>query len=518
MRKGWILFLLILIQHHCHAQEADNGRVQFFYPNGQVSSEGLMRDGKPDGYWITYYVSGVIKSEGKRFNYLLDSTWNFYNQGGELTQSISYKMGEKNGYTLHYIYNNPTNPGQATITSRELYVNGKREGTSYYYYPGGELKQEIPYVNNQKHGLSRMFNRDSIVISILEYNANYLVNRELINRKDDEGMKQGTYREYFENGKLKKEEHYLDNELHGYFREFDDRGELLMVLRYERGKIKEEYDEDIRELLDMKSTFDEQGRLIFTGGYREGIPVGIHRFFDTTGVVINSFLYNVTGQKIGEGIIDEQGIRSGKWEDIYPGGAIRARGSYENNRRSGTWSFYFENGGLEQKGPYERGRYHGSWIWYYPNGNIWREESYFNGRQDGVYTEYDHAGIILTRGDYIQGEKDGEWLYQVGDHEERGKYVIGLREGDWKYYYPNGELKYEGSYFQGNPNKRHKYYYPGGILKEEQYYEIGIRQKNWKKYDELGNLTMTITYKNNVEIRINGSKIRLPESDVKLIQ
>ena len=112
-------------------------------------------------------------------------------------------------------------------------------------------------------------------------------------------------------GRIKKEEHYLDDKLHGYYREFDGRGELVTAVRYERGMIMEEIDEDLKELLDMKSTFDAQGRLIFTGGYIEGVPVGIHRFYDTTGTIENSYLYNELGQKISEGIIDAQGRRLG---------------------------------------------------------------------------------------------------------------------------------------------------------------------------------------------------------------
>jgi antitoxin component YwqK of YwqJK toxin-antitoxin module len=310
----------------------------------------------------------------------------------------------------------------------------------------------------------------------------------------------------------------MDNQLHGYYREFDGRGELVMAMRYERGIIVEEIDEDMKELLDMKSTYDQHGRLIFTGGYKEGVPVGIHRFFDTAGVVVNAHLYNELGQKVSEGIIDEQGNRKGAWTDFYPAGEVRAKGNYLNNQRSGRWTYYFGKGAIEQKGRFERDRYMGLWNWYYPNGNTWREESYFNGREDGMFVEYDPAGNILTKGDYIGGEKEGEWVYQVGDHEERGSYVIGLREGTWKYYYSKGALKYEGSYSQGNPDKRHKYYYPDGTLKEEQYYELGIREKNWKKYDEEGNLAMTITYKNNEEQRINGVKIKLPESEIKLIR
>jgi len=499
--------------------EIENGFVQIFYPNNnQVSSEGTMRDGKPDAYWRTYYVTGVIKSEGKRTNFLLDSLWNFYNQAGEMTEQISYKIGERSGYANKYIFNNPQNPGQATLTSSELYVMGKKEGNSYYYHPTGELKLIVFYKDGKKQGLSREFSKDSTLITVVQYKDNYVTDRERVNRKDEEGNKQGTFREYYENGRIKKEEHYLNNKLHGYYREFDGRGELVMAMRYERGTIVEEIDEDMKELLDMKSTYDQQGRLIFTGGYKEGVPVGIHRFFDTAGVVENAHLYNELGQKVSEGVIDEQGNRKGGWTDFYPTGEVRAKGNYLNNQRSGSWTYFFGKGAIEQKGRFERDRYMGLWNWFYPNGNKWREESYFNGREDGMFVEYDPVGNILTKGDYIGGEKEGEWIYQVGDHEERGSYVIGLREGTWNYYYPSGALKYEGSYSQGNPDKRHKYYYPDGTPKEEQYYELGIREKNWKKYDEEGNLVMTITYKNNEEQRINGVKIKLPESEIKLIR
>jgi antitoxin component YwqK of YwqJK toxin-antitoxin module len=519
---GYWLFVICLLNGaekvYGQGTKGDSTFVQIFYPNGQVSSEGTMKGGQPDGYWKTYYVTGVVKSEGKRTNYLLDSIWNFYNQAGELVQSISYSIGQKNGYSLRYRYDNPLNPGRATLVSKELYINGKREGNSYYYHPTGELKQIIYYKENKKHGIAREFNTDSVIVSVSQYNDNYMVDRERINRTDNQGKKQGTFREYYANGKIKKEEHYLDDQLHGYYREFDGNGELVMAMRYERGKIMEEIDEDLKELLDMKSTFDEQGRLVFTGGYKEGVPVGIHRFFDTTGVVQNAYLYNDLGQKIAEGVIDEQGNRKGLWTDFYTTGEIRAKGTYDNNQRAGPWTFYYRTGNIEQKGRFERGRYQGLWVWYYPNGNIWREESYTNGREDGLFTEYDSNGKILTKGNYINGEKDGEWIYQVGDHEERGSYVIGLREGIWKYFYSDGKLEYEGMYSQGNPDKKHKYYYPSGVLKEEQYYEMGIREKNWKKYDDEGNLVMTITYKNDVEQRINGIRIRLPESDITLIR
>jgi hypothetical protein len=53
---------------------------------------------------------------------------------------------------------------------------------------------------------------------------------------------------------------------------------------------------------------------------------------------------------------------------------------------------------------------------------------------------------------------------------------------------------------------------------EERYFQMGIREKVWKKFDEKGNLVISIAYKNDIEITINGVKIKLPESDVKLIK
>ena len=47
----------------------------YYFENGQVSSEGYLRNGNPDGYWKSYHRNGKIKSEGNRKEYLLDGIW-----------------------------------------------------------------------------------------------------------------------------------------------------------------------------------------------------------------------------------------------------------------------------------------------------------------------------------------------------------------------------------------------------------------------------------------------------------
>ena len=41
---------------------------------------------------------------------------------------------------------------------------------------------------------------------------------------------------------------------------------------------------------------------------------------------------------------------------------------------------------------------------------------------------------------------------------------------------------------------KHKYYYPNGKIKEEGKYSAGLKDGDWKKYNEEGELVLTIFY------------------------
>ncbi|MBP5782526.1 MAG: hypothetical protein J6W04_03195, partial [Bacteroidales bacterium] len=67
MKKTILFLLFVIISYFAYNQDISSDFVQFFYPNGKVvSSEGFMVDGKPDGYWKSYYENGNLKSEGNR--------------------------------------------------------------------------------------------------------------------------------------------------------------------------------------------------------------------------------------------------------------------------------------------------------------------------------------------------------------------------------------------------------------------------------------------------------------------
>src|SRR5581483_2997305 len=99
---GKIIFIFVILFSICFGSKAQDttlveGPTQFKYPNGQVSSEGMIKNGKPDGYWKTYFENGVLKSEGNRVNFKLDGPWKFYNDKGKMTAEYYYSGSKKNG-------------------------------------------------------------------------------------------------------------------------------------------------------------------------------------------------------------------------------------------------------------------------------------------------------------------------------------------------------------------------------------------------------------------------------------
>jgi uncharacterized protein len=498
--------------------EDPDGFNTFYYPSGQKASEGFLKKGKPDGYWVSYFPTGIKKSEGNRKNFLLDSIWVFYNQLGDTTEKINYLLGKKNGFTVKYGYRNDRiGKDRLIILSRELYVNDKQEGLSYYYRKDGKLQEIVRFKDGKKNGPSFEYDEDSVIIAFKDYRRDYLVTSDRLNRKDSLGLKQGLWREYYSDGKMKSEAYYKDGLLSGIYKQFNQKGSLELALNYKNGVI-DEKSSVLEKEVSIKNTYDSSNILVFSGAYIDSIPVGIHRYYNRKGEVIDSKVYSNSGILISQGIITPEGKREGKTRFFFEDGKIYSIGQYENNQRTGKWTYYYENGRIEQEGSFKNDLATGLWSWYFIDGKLNREEEFLAGKEDGSYTEYDISGDVLTKGAYVEGEKEGDWEYKVGDHSEVGKYVSGLRDGDWKYFYGDGKLQYEGNYVQGNPDGWIKIYYQSGQLLEEQYYLNGIRQKNWKKYDVAGNIILTIAYVDDVETRINGVKVENTERDIKLIK
>jgi antitoxin component YwqK of YwqJK toxin-antitoxin module len=512
MNKRILLLTCLLIPVALLSQEKlADGYQKFLYGNGQVSSEGTIRNGKPDGLWKSYHVNGQLKSIGIRRNFELDSLWNFYDESGRLTDQISYVAGKKSGFHTRYQIISINDSARAVPLFRELYVDNLKQGLSFYYGKNGGLERIVRYKDGKKHGLTREF-RDTLEQVVYKYHNDFLIDREFVNQSDSKGQKQGVWRDYYDNDNIRMEANYRNGLLNGYYREYSQAGKMLVSKFYENGVlISKEGDQEI--VAEIRNQYDDQGNLVSTGSFLNNMPVGVHRKYTEDRTKVKVEEYDNSGQVVSSGLTNDKGIKEEYWKFYYPGGQVRLEGNYKNDKRTGTWKFYFPDGKLEQSGNYVNGLEDGLWTWYFHNGNIRREEYYLRGKEDGSYNEYDENGTLIAKGEFIEGQEEGEWFYLSGDQSEKGTYKAGLKDGIWREYYADNTLKFEGGYIQGNPDGKHKYFYENGKIKEEQFYRMGLKDKNWWVFDTEGNVVISYVYNNDVLIRINGVKVNLESGD-----
>lgn len=507
-----IVFMLILVldTDYVFSQKIDpNGYNIFTYPDGSKSSEGYMKNGKPDGFWKSYYPNGPLKTSGNRKNEKLDSVWKFYDREGFLTEIIDYKMGVKSGYHKKYRLIKDSNFVNNVLISKELYVENLKNGKSYYYDDRGRLERTIEFEKDYKNGFEKHYDTTGNVILIIRYSFNNITNSEKLNRVDKYGRKQGIWKSFFGNEKLQSYANYLNDTLNGYYREYNIYGELIKSEFYRMGVLQNlSYNEDSEKEYEVKKEFFDNGAIKSTGTFLNEKPIGIHRTYNRFGNVTSSKSFNDDGTLDAIGIVDKDGKRLGKWKYLYEDGSTKSEGEYENGKKEGKWIYYFNNGNTEQIGKFNKGRPEGAWIWFYENANTRRKGNFLNGRETGLFIELTEEGDTLSKGNYNFGLKEGEWKYSVNDHLQIGKYTAGKRNGVWKYYYSDGTLKFEGNFIEGYPDGKHKNYYPSGNIKLISIYSLGNKTDKWRKYDDEGNLITITEYKGGEKYKIDGQKIR----------
>lgn len=523
-----ILFLSFLISLQLNAQVTKNGYNKFYYENGKISSEGTMRDGKPDGYWKNYHDNGKLKIEGNRKNFQLDSTWKFYDVKGRLTKSINYKEGKKNGVSNIY------DTLQKVVTN-EVYENDIKQGLQRNFHKNGKTKSVVPYVKGKPDGIAYEYSTDSLITAISVYKGGILQSFEKINQRDPANKKQGIWKEFYENLEVKKEMKFNDDSLDGYVMEYDKKGNLMSTKKFNNGKqiLKAPEIANVEVYRDVY----QDGTLKYEGVYSDGVPIGTHYTYkqkyqcdssiflrdDTSRVAVyvnrlvcrnvpvpDSCIEYFDGTVIAKGKVDSVRNRIGIWSEYHHTGEFKGKGLYKDGKRTGEWEFFYASGILEQKGRYDKkGRTQGVWKWFYESGALMREENYVNGKREGQLTDYDENGKIILQGTFFDNEMEGRWIYETPEYKEIGNYAGGERDSIWKSFYMPSKIKrYDGRFSGGLETGQHTMYYDTGKKMYTGNFVAGMRDGDWKFYDEVGVNYLTITYKNDIEIKWMGNKIR----------
>ncbi len=497
------LILLLLFVNSCFCQDSinPNGFTIFYFENGIISSEGFLKEGKPDGFWKTYYENGSLKSEGLRLNFLLDSIWVFYFKNGNAHQKITYKKNKKNGYL--FSFNN-----KEVLLEKTLYKDNLKTGLSEIYHEIDSGKrsykaEEKLFINNLEHGKAYQYDALGNIITLFEFNMGLLVSKEKINRYDKEGKKNGIWKTYYENRSLKWEGIYAHGLLNGTVKHFNLKGGIRLIENYDQGELKEKEQIDFFEL---ERQINEDGT-ITVGIFLDNKKQGTFRKYNDKEELLLCEIYK-NDIKLSSGIVDTSNFKQGKWIFYFPDGTTKAKGFYVDDMKINEWIYYYQSGKIQQRGFYEKGNPIGAWKWWYENEKIHRIESFNNGKEEGEIIEYDTIGNIITKGEFINGIKDGKWYYFINDYSEEGDFVDGEKNGIWITKYNNEILSFKGEYLNGIPINKHVYYYQNGKVKLIGKYNAGEKEGEWNKFNKEGEVVLSIKYKNGIEYKVDGLKIR----------
>ena len=313
-------------------------------------------------------------------------------------------------------------------------------------------------------------------------------------------QRHGLMRMYYPNGKIRKEQHYEWDVLHGESKSYNEEGILFHVENWSNGK------PDGKSVL-----YGAEGKIKMEESYKKGLRDGEERQYYSNGKVRSILIYkddklwqsvasyDSTGKKLDElSIVGGNGVLNG-WN---LNNTLSASTEMRNGLAHGKARRYFANGKLEKEYENREGRRQGLFKAFHPNGVLARESTYENNYLTGVNRLYDSSGVLreelsykdhLTPLDIIHLRDS--LMNAIGKGLD-AYFNIGMLSGAHKIYFENGKLQSEEYYFDNLRDSIARAYYDNGKLKSEVFYDGDFDQgrRYEKTFDRNGKLVKSKTY------------------------
>lgn len=370
-----------------------------------------------DGYYIASFKKGVNDGEYKR-----------YSSKGTISCEGSFSEGKVDKVWKYY-----DRYGQ--VERKEIYVKGDPDGTWVYYNNRNDEPQPL---------------REEVY-----------KNKLLVSAKD-----------YYQSGKIKGTESYVDGLKSGKWEEFYNTGLPKSVTNYVKSQKEGPYEE-----------FYEFGDIRQKGEYKDNLPVGTWTTYYKDGSVASK-------------VTQDNATKYYHFEAYYEDGKLRSKGTAIDEKLTvcdGAYETYFNSGLPEEIVHYKKGVKDGESKRYFSNGNVQIEGKYVDGKEEGLFqlfyndkkphiiTNYKDGKYVGTRKTYFSNGNinviENYSSTQKGDYGDR--YV---REGVYETYYEDGKLREEGKYVNDKKNGTWKNYDYDGNLSTAENYQNGEKEGAYELY------------------------------------
>ena len=229
-----------------------NGTWVSFFENGKKKSEQFYQNST--SWYVEYFETGSIKMEGKMIAGVSDSLWTYYYENGSVKSQGLEKNGLKQGKWKNYFES-------GCLLGEGNFIDGEPNGNWKYYHEfSDQVASEGSYSNGQQDGNWRLFFENGQLQGVGTYQKGT-----------------GTYKEFYENGKLKVAGNYTNGLQSGEWLYYDEDGIKEGICNYINGQ-------------GSYQGFYPDGRIKTKGTLEKGKKVGTWSLYDNNGNLTGTFV------------------------------------------------------------------------------------------------------------------------------------------------------------------------------------------------------------------------------------
>ena len=258
-----------------------------------------------------------------------------------------------------------------------------------------------------------------------------------------EGLRNGSWIEYYSDGAIKSEKTFSNGKLDGMLKTYFTDGKT---------ESKKEYKNGVEHGIEQRWHW-ETGKMTVDANYADGKPDGKQ----------TRHIYSNTGDYV-EVSNFAKGVQTGEFSQTWTNGQSRVQGKYKDGQKDGVWLEFRKNGKPEKSTTYKNGERSGEYKTFFTDGSVEKIENYLDGQREGLCKEF---------------------FYDSGKLKNEFNYANNVKQGKYKIYYEDGTLREEGRCDDGKEMYR-KEYYKNGKVKEISERNSRDQWETIEKYDSDG--------------------------------
>lgn len=202
----------------------------------------------------------------------------------------------------------------------------------------------------------------------------------IFNQTDKQGLKQGYWKGYFENKKLRYTGYFKDNKPVGTFKRYYPDGPIRAIMVYNKDGSRA-----FATLYYQNGTKAAEG--VYAGTLKDSVW-NYYSYYDKTLAGKEKF---VKGKKEGIAV------------NYYPSGKKSQELEYKNDIKHGVWRQFYDNGSLKILATYSNGKRTGDFVVNYPDGKPEWKGKYVNDVKEGKWINYNPDGSVSSEIEFVKG-------------------------------------------------------------------------------------------------------------------